>query len=101
VRKIQCERTHPSSIVEGAPAEEYPIIGEECVITDEASISAVSLPDLPVDSIVIAGAEESNTPDGAPTPESVSAEELPGARTVSDETHLTIKSASAEEQPTA
>jgi hypothetical protein len=98
-----------SSIVEGASAEESPIVGEECVITDQASVSGddpaaaapVSLPDLPADLIAIAGSEAPNTPDGAPTPESVSAEELPAAQTVSDETHPTIESVSAEEQPTA
>jgi hypothetical protein len=97
-----------SSIVEGASAEESPIVGEESVITDESSVpghdstaaASVSLSELPADSIAIALAEEPNTPGEAPTPESVSAEELPAAQTVSDETHLTIESASAEEELT-
>jgi hypothetical protein len=97
-----------SSIVEGAPAEESLIIGEECVITDEISVSGhdpaaaapVSLSDLPADSIAIAGSAEPNTPNGAPTPESVSAEELRAAQTVSDERHPAIELASAEEQIT-
>jgi hypothetical protein len=52
------------------------------VITDEASISgedpaaavSVSLPDLPADSIAIAGSAEPNMPEGVPTPRSVSSE---------------------------